>query len=82
LGLRPVARNVVSGVYCRDMFPPGSVIEVGDAEATVREVGPVATRLESNDGTFFVIPNSRLISQITKGHHSSVGQFEKSRVNS
>ena len=67
LGLRSVAQNVVSGVYARDLFPPGSVLEIDDSMAQVREVGAVATRLESGDGTFFVIPNHILVNQVNKG---------------
>lgn len=67
LGLRPVAQNVVSGVYARDLFPPGSVLEIDDSMVQVREVGAVATRLEAYDGTFFVIPNHTLVNQVNRG---------------
>lgn len=67
LGLRSVAQNVVSGVYARDLFPPGSVLEIDDSMAQVREVGAVATRLEAGDGSFFVIPNHTLVNQVNKG---------------
>ncbi len=77
-GLRPVARNVVSGVYARDLFTPGSIIEVDGVEATVVEVGAVATRLEQGGNRFFVIPNSHLVSEITKGKHGISNYSEKS----
>ena len=77
LGLRPVARNVVSGVYARDMFPPGSILKVEEGYATVREVGAVATRLESENGSFVVIPNSLLVSQVTRGRKKSREFAEK-----
>jgi len=77
-GLRPVARNVVSGVYARDLFTPGSIVEVDGVEATVVEVGAVATRLEQGENRFFVIPNSHLVSEITKGKHGISNYSEKS----
>ena len=67
LGLRGVARNVVSGVYARDLFPPGSVLEIEDMYGVVVEVGAVATRIESGEGVFIVIPNSELVSKLNKG---------------
>ena len=76
LGLRPVAQNIVSGVYARDLFPPGSVLEIDDTMAVVREVGAVATRLESDSGNFVVIPNSTLVTQVNKGM-TSVQQYSK-----
>lgn len=76
-GLRPVARNVVSGVYARDLFPPGSIVEIEDKEATIVEVGAVATRLERGENRFFVIPNSQLISQVTSGRHGIRNFSEK-----
>ncbi len=66
-GLRSIAKNVVSGVYARDLFPPGSILEVDDMMAVVREVGAVSTRLESNNDTYIVIPNSKLIGRINRG---------------
>ena len=76
-GLRPVARNVVSGVYARDIYTPGSVLTIDEVEATVVEVGPVATRLEVGEGRFLVVPNARLVSQVTKGKHKVSGLPEK-----
>lgn len=67
LGLRSVAKNIVSGVYARDLFPPGSILEIEDTMAVVREVGAVATRLESDNGLYLVIPNSTLVEQVNKG---------------
>ncbi|MDF1812019.1 MAG: mechanosensitive ion channel [Verrucomicrobiales bacterium] len=67
LGLRPIAKNIVSGVYARDLFPPGSILEIEDTMAVVREVGAVATRLESDNGLYLVVPNSTLIGQVNRG---------------
>lgn len=72
LGLRPIAKNIVSGVYARDLFPPGSILEIDDSMAVVREVGAVATRLESDNGVFFVVPNSTLVEQVNRGKNHSM----------
>jgi len=66
-GLRSIAKNVVSGVYARDIFPPGSILEIDDMMAVVREVGAVSTRLETSNDTFIVVPNSQLIGKVHRG---------------
>lgn len=76
-GLRPVAKNIVSGVYARDLFPPGSIVEIEDSEATIVEIGAVATRLERGENRFFVVPNSQLLSQVTRGKHGITNLSEK-----
>ncbi len=70
-GLRPVARNVVSGVYARDLFPPGSAIEIEGELAVVREVGAVAARLETIDEGFIIVPNSQLVTTTNRGRSIS-----------
>ncbi|MGY8640875.1 MAG: mechanosensitive ion channel domain-containing protein [Verrucomicrobiales bacterium] len=80
LGLRPIARNVVSGVYARDSFPPGSLLEIRDTTATVVEVGPVSTRLENEYGEYFVIPNSHMVKPLLKGTLKNSTKLEKTRI--
>ncbi len=80
LGLRPIAKNVVSGVYARDTFPPGSVLQIGETEAVVVEVGPVSTRLETDDGDFFTIPNCNMVNQLLRGRQRKVESFEKNSL--
>jgi len=60
LGLRPVAHNVVCGVYARRLYKSGTVLEIEGGEATVVSVGPVATRLAKGDNGFVIVPNSQL----------------------
>ncbi len=67
-GLRPIARNVVSGVYARDVFQIGSSVILDSGEFKVVEVGTVSTRLENEIGDYVVIPNSALMSRMTSGH--------------
>lgn len=77
LGLQPVAKNIVSGVYARDLFPPGSILSIDDRYAVVREVGAVAARLEDEAGNYIVIPNSALVTEIRKGRRRVTNMAEK-----
>lgn len=77
LGLRTIAKNIVSGVYARDLYPPGSIVEVDDMMVVVREVGAVATRLESDNGIYVVIPNSILVGEVNRGARSRQEFVEK-----
>mgnify|MGYP002632181017 FL=1 len=77
LGLRPIARNVVSGVYARDSFPPGSLLEIRDTTATVVEVRPVSTRLENEYSEYLVIPNFVMVNQLLKGDLKNSTKLEK-----
>lgn len=78
-GLRPIAQNVVSGVYARDLFPPGTRVEFDGDSATILVVGAVATRLE-RDGTgeFIVVPNSQLVSTEIRASQEGKKRLEKS----
>lgn len=77
LGLRPVTKNVVTGVYARDIYTPGSIVNVDGTDATVVEVGPVATRLEVGEGRFLVVPNSKLVTETNEGRYRISGLTEK-----
>lgn len=77
LGLQSIAKNIVSGIYARDLFPPGSVLEVEDVMAVVREVGTVATRLEADNGLYIVIPNSELVGKVNRGKSPARSFAEK-----
>ena len=62
-GLRPLAQNVVSGVYAREIYKPGIAVKMKGEEATVTAVGPMMTKLEKTSGGFFMVPNSVLMSE-------------------
>lgn len=63
LGFKGLARNVVSGVYSRDIYRVGTQIEYDGETMTISGVGPVTTKLNRADGGFVIVPNERLISE-------------------
>jgi len=67
LGLKGMARNIVSGVYSRDIYKAGTEIEYEGEKMTVAGVGPVTTKLNRADGGFVVVPNEKLISEPVRG---------------
>ena len=67
LGLKKMASQIVGGVYARDLFQVGTIIEYDGEEAKVAGVGPVTTKLMTKDGGFIMVPNDELISTPTKG---------------
>ena len=68
LGLKKMAGQIVAGVYARDLFQVGTVIDYKGEETKVAGVGPVTTKLMTKDGGFIMVPNDELISTSTKGH--------------
>ena len=69
LGMRPLAQNIVSGVYARDLYPVGTSIRFKDQDSLsgkVVAVGPVTTQLENANGDLLNIPNSSLMSGIVE----------------
>ena len=50
LGGRDVMSGILCGYYLRQRFQAGDRVSVGGYEGTVRDVGPVATIIETDDG--------------------------------
>lgn len=71
LGLHTLARNVVSGVYARDLFQTGSTLRYNGEDAQVLGVGSVTTKLQKNDGSFVMIPNKMMVSEVMEGRDRS-----------
>lgn len=67
LGLKGLAKGIVSGVYVRDIYKPGTEIEINGQLAKVAGVGPVTTKLIKKDGGFIIIPNTELIENKIEG---------------
>ena len=67
LGLKGMARNIVSGVYSRDIYQVGTEIEYDGEVMIVAGVGPVTTKLNRLDGGFVVVPNEKLINEPVRG---------------
>lgn len=49
LGARDLAGNVIAGIYARDLFQPGSRIEVGAISGQLIAVGTAKTLIQSGD---------------------------------
>lgn len=71
LGLKGMAKNVVSGVYSRDLYKTGTEVEYEGETMTIAGVGPVTTKLTRNDGGFVIVPNDQLISQPVRGRSAN-----------
>lgn len=67
LGLKTLAGQIVSGVYARDLYKVGTEIHYDDRPAKVAGVGPLTTKLTRDDGSFLIIPNSIMVSEIIRG---------------
>ena len=66
LGSRDVAHNLLSGVYAREQFHQGDVIEVDGVSGVVSEVGALSTLITVDEGEQMSIPNSTLYQQVIK----------------
>ncbi|MBK1830177.1 mechanosensitive ion channel [Verrucomicrobiaceae bacterium R5-34] len=67
LGLKDMARSIVSGVYSRDIYQVGTQIEYEGELMKVAGVGPVTTKLTRPDGGFVIVPNEKLITEPVRG---------------
>lgn len=63
LGTRDVAGNVVAGVYARELYEPGNVINIGELSGTVVAVTSTSLVLETSSGSKVTIPNRRLLEE-------------------
>ena len=69
LGGRDVMSGILSGYYVRQRVQAGDSVSVGSLEGIVREVGPVATVIETNDsGTVsrHSVPNSKMLQEAVR----------------
>jgi small-conductance mechanosensitive channel len=69
LGGRDVMAGILSGYYVRQRLQAGDTVSVAGFEGTVREVGPVATVIETRDGgvvSRHSIPNSRMLQEAVR----------------
>lgn len=60
LGLKGLANQIISGVYARDIYKVGTIINLDGVEAKIAGVGPVTTKLIAPEG-FIIIPNNELV---------------------
>jgi len=55
LGLKRMAGQIVAGVYARDIYQVGTTIEYEGEEVKVAGVGPVTTKLQTQEGGFIMV---------------------------
>lgn len=66
LGGREVMAGILAGYYTRQRLQAGDKVTIGDLEGTVREVGPVATTIETRDGGMVsrhTVPNVKMLNE-------------------
>lgn len=61
LGTRSLSKDIVSGVYAREIVRPGNKIEFGPHTGIVEEVSTVKTSIRLEDNSVVSVPNSDLI---------------------
>ena len=69
LGGRDVMAGILSGYYVRQRLQAGDTVSVAGFEGTVREVGPVATIIETREGgrvSRHSIPNSKMLQEAVR----------------
>jgi small-conductance mechanosensitive channel len=69
LGGRDVMAGILAGYYVRQRLQAGDTVSVAGFQGTVREVGPVATVIETRDGGLVSrhsIPNSRMLQEAVR----------------
>ena len=67
LGLKTLAGHIVSGVYARDLYKIGTEVHLDGSPAKVAGVGPITTKLVRDDGSFVIIPNSLMVTEVVRG---------------
>ena len=69
LGGRDVMAGILAGYYVRQRMHTGDRVQVGGFEGVVREVGPVATIIETNEAGLMYrhsIPNSKMLNEAVR----------------
>jgi hypothetical protein len=69
LGGREVMAGILAGYYVRQRLHSGDVVTVGHMEGTVREVGPVATIVETEEDGLLnrhSIPNTKMLNEAVR----------------
>jgi small-conductance mechanosensitive channel len=66
-GTRDVAKNIMAGIYARDVYTPGMRLSIKGDSGLVEEVGTVTTRVRSDDDEIIFVPNGELMQTVVKG---------------
>jgi hypothetical protein len=69
LGGRDVMAGILAGYYLRQRLAAGDHVEVAGLEGTIREVGPVATVIETEEGGLrnrHTVPNTKMLQEAVR----------------
>ena len=69
LGGRDVMSGILAGYYVRQRLQAGDTVSVAGLEGTVREVGPVATVIETREGGLVSrhsVPNAKMLQEAVR----------------
>lgn len=69
LGGRDVMAGILAGYYIRQRLHAGDHVSIGDMEGTVREVGPVATIIETEEDGLLnrrSVPNTKMLNEAVR----------------
>ncbi len=69
LGGREVMAGILAGYYLRQRLSAGDHVQVAGLEGTVREVGPVATIVETDEGGLInrhTVPNTKMLNEAVR----------------
>ncbi|RVU82797.1 mechanosensitive ion channel [Leucothrix sargassi] len=66
LGSREVSHNLLTGIYAREQFQQGDVIEIEGVRGVVSEVGALSTLITTENEEQLSIPNSTLYREVVK----------------
>jgi len=62
LGMKEASAGLIAGIYARDIFKPGSKVSIDGEQCNILGIGPLTAKLEKEDGTPVIIPNTALTS--------------------
>ena len=63
LGTRDLARNILAGVYARDLYAAGTTIELEGVEGVLEQIGTVKTQIKLKDDRVVSVANNVMIDQ-------------------
>lgn len=63
LGSREIAGQIIAGIYVRELFQVGQLVQIGEVEGQIEEIGTVKTILLTDDGELVSFSNRILLDQ-------------------
>ena len=67
IGTKSMAQEIVAGVYLREMYQVGDIIEVKDIQGTLASIGSVASKVMGEGESMTTVPNTFLLAnKVTK----------------